>query len=447
MALPLSLDATGLTIPTIDEVEDHIKEKVWDAFGTTLDLSANTPDGEYISIFSEVVVKVCELLQAIYSAGDPAAAVGDAIAAISQLTGSLREGATPSTVTLTLTGTPATLVAAGSRGGTAAGDEFETLANATIGATATAWASSTAYTLGQRRRNSGRIYEVITPGTSAGSGGPTTTDDDITDGTVHWRYLGDGTGYVDAAAECTEDGPTAAISGTIVEIVTPVAGWSGVINTLDATLGTSVETDAALRERREDEIAQPGTSPVDALRADLLNVEDVTNVVVFNNPTDDTVDTVPPHSVECLIRGGANQDIFDALLAAVAGGIRAFGSVTGTATDEEGFTHDVAFSRPDEIEIYVAINVSVDAQIFPLDGEDQIKAAIVAWGDALKTGYNVHAAAVSAQAFRIAGVLDTETAIGTAPSPTLDTSIVIAARELATFDTSRINIFATAVTP
>ena len=56
----------------------------------------------------------------------------------------------------------------------------------------TAWAASTAYTLGQRRTNNGLIYEVITAGTSATSGGPTGVSQDITDGTAHWKYVGAG---------------------------------------------------------------------------------------------------------------------------------------------------------------------------------------------------------------------------------------------------------------
>ncbi len=54
-----------------------------------------------------------------------------------------------------------------------------------------AWAASTAYVLGDLRDNAGRMYAVITAGTSAGAGGPTTTAADITDGTVHWQYLGE----------------------------------------------------------------------------------------------------------------------------------------------------------------------------------------------------------------------------------------------------------------
>lgn len=60
------------------------------------------------------------------------------------------------------------------------------------GNTATAWAALTAYTSDDYCSNAGKIYRCTTPGTSAASGGPITMDPDITDGTVHWTYLGDG---------------------------------------------------------------------------------------------------------------------------------------------------------------------------------------------------------------------------------------------------------------
>jgi hypothetical protein len=53
------------------------------------------------------------------------------------------------------------------------------------------WQASTAYALNQQVINdSGKCYKCITAGTSAGSGGPTGTGSDITDGTVHWQYIG-----------------------------------------------------------------------------------------------------------------------------------------------------------------------------------------------------------------------------------------------------------------
>ena len=53
----------------------------------------------------------------------------------------------------------------------------------------TAWLATTAYTVGQVRKNGGNVYRCITAGTSAASGGPTTTAADITDGTAHWSYV------------------------------------------------------------------------------------------------------------------------------------------------------------------------------------------------------------------------------------------------------------------
>ena len=62
----------------------------------------------------------------------------------------------------------------------------------TSGWLAAAWASSTAYSILGRivTNDSGKMYQLITAGTSAGSGGPTGTSADITDGTCHWKYIG-----------------------------------------------------------------------------------------------------------------------------------------------------------------------------------------------------------------------------------------------------------------
>ena len=62
--------------------------------------------------------------------------------------------------------------------------------------TADSWAALTAYAVGDWVTNGGNVYHCITAGTSASSGGPTTTSLNITDGTAHWRYCGAGTGRV-----------------------------------------------------------------------------------------------------------------------------------------------------------------------------------------------------------------------------------------------------------
>lgn len=102
--------------------------------------------------------------------------------------------------------------------------EYTTDAEVTI-ATLTAWVNTTAYTVGQLRSNSGNIYLCTVAGTSAGSGGPTTTATAITDGSVTWRYIAAGSAAVTAAVTATiaaEDGN--ADVGTALDFESPIAG-------------------------------------------------------------------------------------------------------------------------------------------------------------------------------------------------------------------------------
>jgi hypothetical protein len=58
------------------------------------------------------------------------------------------------------------------------------------------WAGDTAYAVGAKVSNDGgRMYEAIAAGTSASTGGPTGTAKDITDGTVHWKFINTGTSF------------------------------------------------------------------------------------------------------------------------------------------------------------------------------------------------------------------------------------------------------------
>ncbi len=439
------LTPTGFIPKTIEILREEVNEALRAAFGNSIDVSDGSALGQLVGIFVERIAEVWELGEAVNAAQDPDSATGASLDGLSALTGTRREEAFPSSATLYCTGVAATIITSGSRASvTTTEAEFATTEAGTIAA-ATAWAITTAYVVGDIRKNSGRIYYCITAGTSAGAGGPTTTSDDITDGTAHWRYVGEGAGYVAIPSECTEDGPTVAASGDIVTIETPIVGWSSVMNLEDADVGADIEADESLRVRREEELAGAGTSPADAIRADLLDLDDVTSVTVFYNDTDDTdADGVPPHAVEALVRGGDDQDILDQLLASVAAGVKTHGTESGTASDDEGTEHDIEFSRPDEIDVYVDLEYTYDADLYPDDGDDQVMAAIVAYGDAQKCGKNVVSSAIIAQVFTVPGVLDvTVCHIGVASNPSATTTIQIAPRELAVYDTSRIDIVAT----
>lgn len=452
------LTTDGLIVKTLAVIREELSDRLKAKFGVSVKSDSDRAIlGQMVAIISEAAALVWEQLETVNSSMDPDKASGAALDALCTLTGTFRPPAEFSTVTLTLTGMTGEVVPEGSQAETeSTGVRFETMEDATFAA-ATAWTALTGYSIGDIVTNGGNIYYCTDAGTSAGAGGPTGTSDTITDATVEWAWLGAGDGYVDVVAQALETGALTAIAGDLNTITTPVFGWEGCVNILDATEGRDLASDEELRMIREAELAGIGNTPIDALRADLLGLsDDIVAVTVFVNNTDTTnSDGMPPHSVECLIRpkdpapAGFDQMIYDALLQNVAAGILTHGTWTpGTAVDEQGTEHTMMYSRPEEIEIYVIVDVTVDEDEYPTDGDDLIKQAIADWGDLQATGKNAVASGVSAQAFTIDGVIDvTSVKIGTAPTPTLSVTIPISLRQLAVFDTSRITVNSTPGTP
>jgi uncharacterized phage protein gp47/JayE len=436
------LTAEGLVIETFVEIRAGINAELREEYGPEADLSDGAVAGIFVAAVARSDADREELTEAVNSSSNPDTATGARLDSICAITGTIREAATPSSVVLTLTGDDATIVLAGNQASIeATGARFATLEDVTLAAL-DAWTITTPYVIGDRVTNDGKAYLCTDPGTSAGAGGPDTEDEAITDGSVIWRFLGEGEAAADVDSECTVTGPTVGTTGTILEIETPVSGWISVINILDADVGTLLESDEALRMRRETELSRPGTSTQDAIRADILEVDGVTTVTVFANREDIEVDGIPAHSVEVLVQGGEDQDIWDKLWLSIPVEADTVGDEEGTVVDSQGTSHTLRFSRPDELEIYVEVELSKDPLTYPDDGDDQVIAAIVAFGDAQLTGRDVRASAISAAIFAaVDGILDvTAVFIGIAPAPALSTTIAVSLRQLALYDTSRIGV-------
>ena len=420
--------------------------------------------GQLVSIVTDGLSALWQLAQAVYAALNPSEASAAGLDALCALTGTYRRGATESTATIYCTGTAGTALAIGRVVAVeTSGTRFASTAAGTI-ATATAWVSTTAYAAGAVRTNASRIYYCTAAGTSAGSGGPTTTADAITDGTVTWRYVGEGTGYAAVAFEAEDSGPLAALSGTLTEIATPVSGWTSARNLSDAALGQDEETDAELRLRREIDLAGSGKATPNAIRADVLALDDVEECKVFVNDTDYTnSDGLPPHSIEVVVRGGDDDEIAAAIFDAVAGGIEVYatsGSVyytTAIVEDSTGTDRTLSFMRADVKDIWVIVDVTYDAATAPSDLATQVRDAILlsaaehtmgrdVWSTYIE-GAVTHGPSVAGGA-KIPGILGvTKCWIGLSNPPTGSTTIPIALRELAVFDSSRITVNTAAGTP
>lgn len=439
--MPLGIDASGFVRDTLEEIKTQLEARWRAEFGANSDLSTNSPDGQIVGILSDRIAELEEGLEQVYNAFTPDGASGAALDQVCAITGTVRDPATASSVIATATGTPGTVLTVGREASVVdTGKRFATTAPATI-VTVTAWSGLETLSVGDRRTNVSKIYQVTVAGGTASSGGPTGNGQDIVDGTVHWRFLGDGTGAVDVATEAIETGPTLALSNTLTTIETPVSGWQGVTNVLDADVGSDVENDAALRIKREEELAKAGAATHDAILAAMLQIDGVIQAVVFQNQTNSTVDGMPPKSVEAVINGGADQDLWDAMFANVAAGIEMYGTENGSSVDLNGDSQPAAFSRPTDLDIYVAVTLIKNPKAYPSDGDLQVKAAIVAMGDAYRFGKNAVSSAIVAACFTVSGVLDVTTAyLDDAPSPTSSATVAVGPRELAVFDTSRISV-------
>lgn len=432
---------TGLSIPTIQEIRDGIEADMRAEFGASIPLGDYTWLGHLIGIVSERIGLAWEGIEAVNSSQDPDKAVAAALRALGKLTGTYEVEAGPSIVTLTLCGDDGTVVAAGFIAKTESTEkQFETTVDGTL-EQLDDWAALGNYVVGDRVTNSARCYECITEGVAAGAGGPVDTIADETDGTVHWKYIGEGEAAADFEdSESVDDGPVEGIAGDISVIDTPIGGVNTCVNLEDAVLGRVAMTDEEFRVLREVQLTKPGTGTPDAIRAAILEVANVTNVTVFFNNTDEVDDDdMPPHSVEILVQGGDDQDIFEAVWDNVPVGITIIGDEEGTVVDDEGFDQLVYFTRPEEFEIWVIITLVKYVKTY--GGDTTVKTAITDWGDVQSAGKDVVASAISAQAFRVDGVLDvTSVLIGLVNPPVASTTIDMTRKQLAVYDTSRVTV-------
>lgn len=385
----MPLTAEGLTIRTLQEIKDQIVADIRANVDPTFEAEADTPDGELVAIFASHAREVEEVIQVLYEMHDPDAAEDALLDNTSALTGTLREPATRSTVTETLT----------------LGAAFGPQA---IGAMKVAVDGKPEI-----------VFQNAVAVSSVGAG--------------DYPFL----------FECTETGPIVANAGTLTEIVTPLAGWTAATNAEDATLGTDIEGDVDLRERRESEIAGQGSSSTDALRAKLLLVTDVLAAVVYEN-TSDTPDSAgrPAHSIEAVVHAPDvdDDDIAQVLWDHHGGGIKTFGTDSGVATDSLGNSRTMLFSRAVEREVWVSLtkHYNIRAGVVP---SDTIRERILAEGRKLLVGDDVSWAKLLGAAVSTPGVTNvTFFKIGFSDPPLSTTDLAIGERDIAELDSSRIDI-------
>lgn len=395
----------GFTKRTFDDLVAQVGADEVSELSPSLDVSSSSPMGQLNGVIMKVAAELWDLAEATYIAGDPDRNTGDGQDAVCAITGTSRNAATHSQVVQLL------LIDAG----------------------VTVPQGSLMAVLG----NPSAVFELVGPEPSVGD--PLVPGDIVSTGGVY-----------NVRFQAVDTGPVVANATTLSVIVTPITGWTAGANPVDAVLGHDIETNSALRVKREAELNAPGSTPVDALRAELFQLLDASDNDGFVDVVENVLDTVdadgrPGHSLEVLIDDGisplANSAIAQVIWDGKAGGIQTFGATTGVAVDTKGTNRTMSFNRPTPKPVYFAVSIVIDLVLFPADGDTQIKQALVTHGGLLKPGDDVARNAFMGPIFTIPGVQNcTILHLGFSAAPTLDADLVIEVRERATFDTGRITV-------
>lgn len=379
-----ALTAAGFTRTRLDERLADLQAKMRGIFGNDIDLDPESPDGQVLGIFAEAISNLDQLAEDVWQGGQPQYATGANLSRIVQYNGIRRIAGAYSSATIRATGTAGTVIPAGSVvSNPSTNVKFATTEEATIA----------------------------------------------------------GGGTVDIPALCTVMGASLAAAGTLTKIDTPVYGWQSVTNPADAVPGRAEETDEQLRVRRAASTATPGQSVLDAIYGAIVNIADVRQARVFENDQDTTDGNgLPPHSIYCVVDGGAAADIAQAIWVRKTAGTTMVGDVTETAYDVQGFPHSVKFSRPTDKNIYIIVNLTTRTG-WPTDGADRIKAALLAWALAeQEIGEELIYSRLFSPINTVPGFSIDSLYVGTSPSPSGTANITCAFDELARLDSSRITV-------
>ena len=392
------LDDTGFNAATFDDILAEINSDLLAEISATLNLSPSGELGVVGAIVAKRISVLWEALQDVWSAGDPAEASGRALDVLCAITGTLRAGPVRSLI----------------RG-----------AQLTLGASRTVPAGSIACVTGDTTAR----FRTRTSVVSTTAGTYTVDLESVAYGAVH------------------------ANAGTLTTIVTPADGWTAITNPTDAVLGNLGETDAALRIRRENELAAAGTGTCSAIRSRLLRYTladgtfPIAQASVRENVTNSVdVNGLPAHSVEAIVHdpdplsnNAMAQVLWDN---GVAAGIATYGLLSGVATDSEDRAHTVLFSRATSVPIVLEVTLKTDDSTWPTNGVTLVREALQTYS--FEQGVYVYRSQLYPSILTVDGIrYIVSVRAARSGSALADADVTIAVREIATVQASDITVILT----
>lgn len=319
------LTENGYEIKRQPEIVEEIEEDQKTAFGSDLILDPSSPDAQLNGLLSNQLAKLWQNGLDIYSGLDPRTANGIMLDRISAIAGLDRKQETSSIATVDLSGS--------------------------VGA--------------------------VIPENTIFSAPDIPNVKFSLDSEITLDAQGVGIG------EVTSDtlGATLIAPNSITKIDTPVSGLNTVNNENAGQSGTDQETDEELRTRRAYSLSLGSVSMINSIISAVANVDGVDRAKLYENSTE-VVDAhgLTPHSIMQIVRGGSDTDIAIAIADNRSVGSGMNGDVLVSYTDKNDFDHNIRFSRPTEVPIFVQITAT-KLQNWDIYTDEIIKNLIVGYGN------------------------------------------------------------------
>ena len=388
----------------LSDIQERLNAIVDPVTGQTMNISnPDDPRIQEINAISDAIAQVWQEAQNAVNQFDPLKATGAGLSGLVQLNGLTRTGGTYASIVVALTGTPNAIIA-----------------------------------MGQQIIDPTNTWTFVLPS---------------------WAFDSEGNAIV--TAQCTETGVTSMAigDGLAMKILTPQSGWKTATATAISD-GVAEESDATLRERRNQSTETTSSNNLLALYGALRNITGVTFVKIYTN-SGLAMDSrgIPGKTIAPIIVGGDDEEVANTIFAKTSVvDCNTFGDTEVEIVDQyySDITYSIGFTRPAVVPIYVAVlGVVINPAVWPSNGPQLIKEAIVSysqggapaigidtgqgWQSGYTPGQTVYASDLYFPVSSVAGINITGIAVGSAPNP-VESSVVINWKQLALFSVANITV-------
>ncbi|SAL70706.1 putative bacteriophage protein [Caballeronia peredens] len=263
-------------------------------------------------------------------------------------------------------------------------------------------------------------------------------------------------GAIDVPFQCQTMGPIACPIGALATIYTAAQGWDRVTNATAGTPGQLAESRAAFEARRRLSVAINSVNGVQSVYGAVLNVPNVLDAFVIDNPTGAVVEAgatdypLAAHSLFVAALGGDPAAIAAAIWNKKAPGCDYNGDtayvVTDTSYDPPQPQYTVKWVTPAPVQCFFVVTIQANEQL-PADITQQIKQSIVAAFNGEDGGAAARIGSTTYAGRYYAGVAATDPnvniysiALGTGPMEVTQTSLAFGIDQYPTLDPTNVTV-------